>query len=90
MSPDSRVTYVSDVQVGGGCLFSHPCDYGRDPPWGPAMEGAGKYKFLPSLPSLNTTPFANGSLHGSIRAAFRERAHVLELVVPVGDSLLRP
>lgn len=37
---------------------------GKDLPWGPAMEGAGKHRFLPSLPSLNSTHFADGSLKG--------------------------
>lgn len=37
---------------------------GKDLPWHPAMEGAGKHRFLPSLPSLNITHFADGSPKG--------------------------
>lgn len=34
----------------------------KGPPQCPAMEGAHKHKFLPSVPSLNTAPFAYGTL----------------------------
>lgn len=61
-SPLVPVCLMPPVLREGPLSSSIPVTTGGGPSRRPAMEGAGKHRFLPSLPSLNATPFAFGGL----------------------------